>query len=49
MARWCFTCYRNKLNETWQSCDASCPIFGKGIDELAKIVLGIDMLIKSDK
>ena len=34
MSKWCNTCYRNSITGIYESCNESCPIFGKTFEEL---------------
>ena len=35
MSKWCNECHRNKLTGKWESCNASCPVFGLDFEDLA--------------
>ena len=43
MSKWCKTCFRNEATGEWQSCDESCPVFGKDFDDLAARVIAASM------
>lgn len=43
MSKWCKKCYRNEMNNEWESCDESCPIFGKDFEDLAKRILAVSI------
>lgn len=45
MSKWCNACHRNELTDVWQSCNKSCPVFGKYFDDLAKIVVSIEEIL----
>ena len=41
MSKWCDTCHRNKTNDKWNSCDNTCPVFGKNFEELAEMIINL--------
>ena len=46
MSKWCETCHRNEMTGQWKSCNHDCPVLGKYFEDLASVVVSIDLILK---
>ena len=46
MSKWCMICHKNNFTDEWKSCNKDCLVFGKYSNDLAKIVVSIEAILK---